>query len=82
MDTEGFLKAGRKRPAPEASRVTKRVARFLSSDEAEAPGCQEENDRVPKEVQPLNAGFFRLETMRDANVAKARTKRKAKVKGK
>jgi hypothetical protein len=37
---------------------------------------------VPKEVQPLNAGFFRLETMRDANVAKARTKRKAKVKGK
>lgn len=81
MDTEGFLKAGRKRPAPEASRVTKRVARFLG-DEAEAPGCQEENDRVPKEVQPLNAGFFRLETMRDANVAKARTKRKAKVKGK
>lgn len=73
------------RPAPgklrrpqAAARIAARVARF---------GVPEQRPRLGlvgmKEiVQPLNPGFFQLEALRQATVAKKRGKTRAKVRGK
>lgn len=68
---------------PNAARIARRVAEFRASDDMPPaePSCQEENDHEPKEVQPLNGGFFALEAMRQQNVAetKAREERRGKL---
>lgn len=75
--------AGRKRLKPETVRVGKRIARFLATHTSKLH-CQESCDKQPKEVQPLNAGFFALESLRSATVSsvKERAKRKGKVRSK
>lgn len=61
---------GKRRPVPAKERVAERVKR-LAPVQA----------RVPH-VMPLNSGFFQLEQMRAASVAKKRSKTKRKVRGK
>lgn len=66
-------RAGRKRKEPAPAKIALRAAKFC---EDHAPG------ECPEGVQPLNQGFFTLERMRAQSVAKAKAKRKAKVRGK
>lgn len=67
-----------RRASPDRERIARRVAAF---GEPAPLCCLEEGDRAPKVVQPLNAGFFKLEAMRRANVAqtKQRGRPRAKV---
>lgn len=59
----------RKPPVPAA--IVARVGEFLKADEAPcSPG-----------VQPLNAGFFALERLRNPQGAKKRDKDRGKVRG-
>lgn len=80
MADEDVKPAGRKRPPPDATRVARRVARFVSEPLVRLR-CQEANDVEPKRVQRLNAGFFALEALRERTGAKERGKRKGKVRG-
>lgn len=69
----------RKQRRPEE--VAARVAKLHKL--APTPKCQEARDARPKEVQPLNCGFFALERMRAKSVeSKKRTKKRAKAKSK
>lgn len=73
MATGDLQSAGRRRAAPDNQRIARRVAKACECHEPAEPS-----------VQPLNPGFFQLEAMRQANVAaaKARKKARAKARGK
>ena len=65
---EGVFPApGKLRRAPNAERIAARVAK-LADDGPATEG-----------VMPVNAGFFQLERMRSASVAKTRAKKRAKA---
>lgn len=62
-----------KRPPPNPERIAERVAEFQASAAGDL-GCIEGADVHPKEVQPLNNGFFVLEAMRRQKSADGRGK--------
>lgn len=61
------------REPPDQEKIQARVAGFLKVDEAP---CEKFDG-----VQPLNAGFFCLERMRQQTSAKVRGSRETKVRG-
>jgi hypothetical protein len=70
LDGPEGIKEGKKRPPQKRERVEARVKKF--------------KDNPPRAVgvQPLNRGFFQLERMRAAQAARAKGKKRAKVRGK
>ena len=69
---------GKMRPSPDGARIAARVKRFVKVEVPERKGLVGRNEVVT----PLNPGFFQLERMRTAGVAKKRGKTRAKVRGK
>lgn len=75
---KGALPGARKRdPRPE--RIVARVAKFVDTY---TPTREVRNGRDVGGTTPLNCGFFKLERMRSATVAKARGEGRGKMRGK
>lgn len=71
---------GKLRRKPDAARVAARVSAFM--DEVATPPQRRGIVGKREVVTPLNAGFFQLERMRAASVAKKRGKTRVKARGK
>ena len=68
---------GARRKPPDAKRVAERVARLAVVPPVERKGLVGEREVVT----PLNPGFFQLEHMRNAGLAKKRAAVRKKVRG-